>query len=204
MASSVEYVIYAMPQETDWLTTAATAATALAAIASLFVAWWALRYTSKQIELTHQHNMLMVRPHLAGVKHFNAANHRFSFTIENPGLGPAIFAGVSCKVDGVPCPQEVEPVEWLLRKLIPDLNDRDARTDEIAEDCPHAVGAELNMFSFNSNEGHWREIMKQLHKRCDVGVFYKSAYGEKFVLAVAGVPDPKLLHRNAVNPAQAQ
>lgn len=161
-------------------------ASIITGIVSLAIATWALRYSFKQTRANQEHNRITVKPHLEGVTHYSEDTERFTISIENNGLGPAYIVGFGCAVDKELCPDGIEPISWMAKKLIPEGRLKSARVDQVVGKTAMRPGSTLNLLSFASTDFESKRFMKQLHHRCDAGVFYTSAYGEKLTLQIAG------------------
>lgn len=168
------YVRETIAQDASWMEPSTIIATA-----SALIALCAFFYTIVQTKQNQRHNRLTVRPHIQAVHHYSRETGRFSISIENYGLGPAIFDRVDSEIGQRRPPKGSYAVAWLLMETLPDFEDADVRFDTISENCALPVGDSLTLFSYQCSEENSENFMERLLRISKVTIKYRSAYGER-------------------------
>lgn len=177
MEPQIIYYIHQLKTENSW-----TDPAVITAIMTVAIAVMALFISIQQTWQSIRHNRLSVQPHLQALHHYK--DGRFSFSIENKGLGPAFFDKADATLDGRPAPDSAYSIAWVLSEILPNYKVADARFDTVSDGCALPVNESLSIFSYVCSEEASECFLEELKERAVITISYKSAYNisRKFLI----------------------
>lgn len=177
---TIEYIIYGAAASSDikdWLPSALSAA---GTVISAIIAYWAYKFSQKQLSLQDSHNRLMVRPHLDDMIILDEADQTYCFEITNNGIGPAIIEKAVIFIDGAETATSTT-IPDVIRKVFPELSSADFGHHSVAIGSYISPTEKIKLVSINCNAKiPLEEVRSRLERRTFMKVTYKSIYDERF------------------------
>lgn len=179
MEPQIIYYIHQLKTENSW-----TDPAVITAIMTVAIAVMALFISIQQTWQNIRHNRLSIQPHLQAVHHYK--DGRYTFSIENIGLGPAYFEKADATLDDQPAPDGAYSIAWLLNEILPNYRATEARVDTVSNGCALSVNESLILFSYECPEEESDKLFEELKKRAVITISYKSAYNIKRNFVIPG------------------
>lgn len=177
----MDTVVYVIPTDSGGFAAWATVLSALAAVASVLVAWIALSFSKRQMDMHERHNRLMSTPHLSGWNHQDGETETYSFTLENTGIGPAIIKSIVLTVDDEPAQGEgSDMVEDAAERLFPNIAKHHRfEMFTVGEFIP--PNKKFEIYSIKAAGLRAEQLVQIVQARTKLVIHYESIYGEKHV-----------------------
>lgn len=174
------YIIYISTQETDWLNVTAASFSAFAALVTAAIAFWALRFSAKQMEMHDKNYRLMTKPKLDDTKVIDIHKQKLIYQLANSGIGPAIVKHTEFYFEGKIIEEE-DPITHIIKELVPGIDTHHFGHQTIANDSYIPTNKTLNLLTINCEEYcKVEELATDLARKVRMVIHYESIYEESF------------------------